>query len=123
LDDVNDHLETPNNLGVTLDDYKNFTSWLANETVTTYNMRAGIMGGANMIGDAAFAAQFHFAAAVGCFAAGTCGAWSQFKQGEGQPDTDTDTDADTDTSTCTYYRTQHAGPVHDLCPALNQHCM
>jgi hypothetical protein len=85
LDDVDDTWDTPNGFNLTLSDYQNFTSWLANQTVATYGMRAGIMGGSNMwTGDAAWAAQFHFAAAVGCFASGTCDAWSPFKQGRVQ---------------------------------------
>jgi hypothetical protein len=81
LDDVSDQGDTPNGFNLTTADYRNHTSFLSSQA-TALNMQVGIMGGTDLISDAAWAAQFDFAVAVACFSAGTCAAWSGFTAGE-----------------------------------------
>jgi hypothetical protein len=81
LDDVSDQGDTPNGFNLTTADYRNHTSYLSSQAAAL-NMKVGIMGGADLISDTTWAAQFDFAVAVNCFAAGTCGAWSGFRSGE-----------------------------------------
>jgi hypothetical protein len=81
LDHVSNQGETPNGLSLTTADYRSHTDYLSSRAATL-SMKVGIMGGTDLISDAAWTAQFDFAVAVGCFGAGTCAAWSAFRAGE-----------------------------------------
>jgi hypothetical protein len=80
FDAASDDSDGPSGLPLTAADYRTFLTYLRGVAVGR-GLGVALVNAPSLLSNATFVSQFDFAASTGCFAAGTCSAWSNFKAG------------------------------------------
>jgi hypothetical protein len=80
FDAANDDSDGPSGLPLTAADYQSFLTYLRGVAVGR-GLGVALVNAPSVLSNATFVSQFDFAVSTGCFAAGTCDAWSNFKAG------------------------------------------